>query len=83
MNANSIDTLGIFDRLKKSSFTEDQAHAISEIFKDVQEENLKSIATKADLKYELTQLKYDLTLRMGGIMAAAVAILTAIIKLKG
>ena len=82
MNAG-VDTLGIFDRLKKSSFTEEQAHAISEIFKDVQEENLKSIATKADLKYEISQLKYDFTLRMGAMLAAAIGILTAIIKLKG
>jgi len=84
MSAGTIDTLRIFDRLKKT-FTEEQAHVISEIIKDVHEDNFKVLATKADLKHELKELelrlKYELTLRFGIMLAAAVATLAAIIKL--
>ena len=72
-----LDTLLIFDRLKKS-FTEEQAHAISEILKEIRETDLKPAATKQDLKELEFRLKYDLTLRMGSIVGAGVAILAAI-----
>jgi len=80
MQTSTIDTLVIFDRLKKS-FTEEQAHTISEIIKDIREENLKTLATKQDLKELEYRLKYDLTIRFGVMLAAAVAILAVIVKL--
>lgn len=87
MQSNTIDTLVIFDRLKKS-FTEEQAHAISEIVKDLQEENLQASVSKADLKLAVEQLRKEIkdlelriTIRFGVMLAAVVAILAAIIKL--
>ena len=73
----SLDTLVIFDRLKKS-FTDEQAHIISEILKDLREAELKNAATKQDLKELEYRLKYDLTIRMGSIVGIAVAVLAAL-----
>ena len=87
MLSATIDTLMIFDRLKKT-FTEEQAHAISEIIKNVQDDNFKIAATKEDLKLAVEELRKEIkelelrsTLRFGAMLAAAVAILAAIIKL--
>ena len=56
---NTIDTLSIFDELKKV-FSEEKAHTLSEIFKNIHEENLDIVATKRDLKEMGTLLKRDL-----------------------
>jgi len=91
MSSSTIDTLVLFDRLKKS-FTEEQAHAISEIIKEVRDENMNASATKADLKLAIEELRNELTkemkelelritLRFGVMIAASIAITVSLIKL--
>jgi len=74
--AYTIDTLGIFDALKKT-FSEEQAHTLSEMFKDIHEESLKVLATKQDLK----EMEMRLTIRLGVMQAASIALIAALIKL--
>lgn len=56
--AQAIDTLELFDEFK-SSFTEDQAHLLSKVLRQVEEARLDEVATKQDLlvvKQELINL---------------------------
>ncbi|MGQ9919801.1 MAG: hypothetical protein ACUVRZ_00560, partial [Desulfobacca sp.] len=82
MKAASFDTLEFAKRLREAEFTEKQAETLAFAVAEVVESRL---ATKEDLarlqhdleeKITLTELrlKHDLTLRLGGMLAAAVAI---------
>jgi hypothetical protein len=57
MNDNmfAIDTLSIYERLKKTKNTDSLAHEIAEIFKEVTEDKL---ATKADMKMLQADLQH-------------------------
>lgn len=78
--ANTIDTLSIFNELKKV-FSEEKAHKLSEVLIKVQEENLEALVTKKDLKIELKEMEMRLTIRMEIMLAASIAIIAALIKL--
>ncbi len=66
-----FDRLAYMDRLKRAGIPDDQARAHAEAMDEALRE---SVATKRDLEL----LKYDLTVRMGGMSFAVVAILTSI-----
>lgn len=68
-----VDTLSMFDELKKS-FSEEQAHTLSELLKRIEEESLEVVASKKDLK----ETEMRLTIRFGAMLTAAV---TAIVLL--
>ncbi|MBI5142488.1 MAG: DUF1640 domain-containing protein [Nitrospirae bacterium] len=69
-----IDTLKIYERLKDADLPDKAAKEITEVFKDIIENNL---ATKRDLK----ELELRLTVKLGAIMTAGVAAIAAIVKL--
>ncbi|HIJ40998.1 MAG TPA: DUF1640 domain-containing protein [Deltaproteobacteria bacterium] len=73
----TFDTLKFVKKLKAAGFGEDQAEALSEAFKESQETTIADLATKSDLK----ELEMRLTIRVGAMMAAAIAIITAMVKL--
>lgn len=75
MTAITFDTLKFVERLKHSGISDKQAKAFSEAFREAQWE--MDIATKHDLKV----LAYQLTIRLGGMLAAAVAIIVALQKI--
>jgi len=89
MRTLAFDTLEFAKKLKAANFTQDQAEALAEAIAGIVEERL---ATKQDLKeleirlearlreMEL-RLRHDLTLRLGAMLTAAVAIVAAIVKL--
>ncbi len=84
-----FDTLAYAKKLKAAGVPEKQAEVQAETFAEIIDERL---ATKQDLK-ELENnlsrdmkelelhLKHDLTLRMGGMLAASIAIVAALVKL--
>jgi len=78
MTTATFDTLGYFEKLKAAGFTESQAKAQAEALRDVIEDKL---ATKRDLQELELRLTYQLTVRFGTMLAAAVAILAALIVL--
>ncbi len=89
MRTLAFDTLEFAKKLKAANFTEEQAEALVEARAGIVEERL---ATKQDLKELETKLearlremelrlRRDLTLRLGGMPAAAVAIVAALVKL--
>lgn len=72
--AATFDTLTYAKRLKQAGFTEQQAEAQAEALRAVVDENL---ATKQDLK----DLETRLTLRLGGLIVGATAVLAVLMKL--
>jgi hypothetical protein len=73
-----FDTLAYAKRLKAAGFTEDQAEIQTQALAEIIEERL---ATKQDLKELELRLKHDLTLRLGGMLVAGIAIVATLVKL--
>jgi hypothetical protein len=69
-----FNTLRYAKMLEEAGFSRDQAETSIKILVEIMEDKL---ATKQDIR----ELKLELTLRMGTMLAASVAILAAIIKL--
>jgi hypothetical protein len=75
MNDILFDKLIFKDRLTRAGIPDDQARAHA----DAMDEALReSVATRSFVRTELLALKLDLTVRMGVIGAAMVAILASI-----
>lgn len=73
-----FDILAYAKRLKAAGFTEDQAEIQTQALAEIIEERL---ATKQDLKELELRLKHDLTLRLGGMLVAGIAIVAILVKL--
>jgi hypothetical protein len=69
-----FNTLRYAKMLEEAGFSRDQAETSIKILVEIMEDRL---ATKQDIR----ELKLELTLRMGTMLTASVAILAAIIKL--
>lgn len=78
MSAMAIDTLKFVKELEKAGFSRQQAEAQATALNAALSE---SIATKQDLKALELRLKYDLTIRLGGIVVACTALLLAALPL--
>ena len=74
MSSTTFDTLTYSKRLQELGFPREQAEGLAELHKALVTEGL---ATKQDLK----DLEYRLTVRLGGMMAASIAIVAALVKL--
>jgi len=84
----AFDTLEFAKKLKAANFTADQAEALAAAMAGIVEERL---ATKHDLRelesrlearmreMEL-RLRHDLTLRLGGMLVAGIAIVATLVK---
>ena len=80
----AIDTLQIAKDLQAASFIEAQAEALARLLRERQEANLSQVATKADLaalRGELVQLEQRLTIKPGSMLALAIGLTAALIKL--
>lgn len=73
---HAVDTLSMFDELKKT-FSEEQAHTLSELLKKIEEGNLEVVASKKDLK----EAEMRLTIRFGAMLTAAVAAIALLNKI--
>jgi len=77
----TFDTLAYAKKLKAAGFTDQQAEVQAQAFAEIIEERL---ATKQDielLRRDMKELEMRLTLRLGGMMAASIAIVAALVKL--
>lgn len=88
----AFDTLKYAKRLKDAGFTETQAEALASTEAELIESSLaskrdiKELETKiellrADLQRDLKEMEYRLTIRLGGLIALAVATVAALVKL--
>ena len=69
-----FNSLNYAKRLEQAGFTREQAEAQANIMTEIVDEK---IATKQDLR----ELEYRLTIRVGSMLAASVALLAALITL--
>lgn len=79
-----LDTLQVTKDLQAASFTAPQAEALAKLLRERQEADLTQLATKADiaaLRADLTLLEQRLTIKLGGMLALAVGVTTALVKL--
>ena len=67
-----LDTHRLVSKLKEHGFSEQQAEGIAEA---IQEVDLASLATKADLKYELKELELRMTIKLGSLVIAGTGFL--------
>ncbi|MDH2329169.1 hypothetical protein QCN27_20175 [Cereibacter sp. SYSU M97828] len=70
-----FDTHQFARKLKTAGFAEDQVDTLIAL---AVESTPKEIVTKSDLKSELSLLENRLTMKIGGMILATIAILTAI-----
>jgi hypothetical protein len=76
--AYAFDTSGYAKRLRDAGISAAQAEAHAEAARDFV---MAELVTKTDLNTALDHLALNLTVRLGGMVAIAVAILATIIKL--
>ena len=81
MTTITFDTLKFANRLKAAGMESTQAEALAEAQSEAFEVNLKELVTKEYLDAKLIQLEQRLTIKLGGMMAAAVAVTAALVKL--
>jgi predicted phage-related endonuclease len=96
MSAITFDTLAYTKKLKAAGVPEKQAEVQAETFAEIIEERIATkhdielprrdmkemeIELKRDMKELELRLKHDLTIRMGTITAASIAIVATLVKL--
>jgi len=86
MTVITFDTHKFVRKLKEAGFEEKQAEAVADAFRDAQAET--ETATRHDLKEleltlkaEMQAMEYRMTIKLGGMMAASVAIVAALVGL--
>ena len=78
MSAITFDTHAYVKKLRAVGFSEEQAEVQAETLSSLINDQL---ATKQDLRELEERLMYRLTLRMGGMMIAAVSIVATVVRL--
>jgi hypothetical protein len=71
-----FDSHTFIKRLKATGFTEEQAEVIVDASRDA----LSQLVTKNDLDQRLTALEQSMTIKFGALIAAAVGILIAVLR---
>ena len=82
MTTTTFDTLGYFEKLKTAGMPEEQAKVVANTTREIIDERL---VTKEYLDTRLRELEYrlqyNLTVRLGAMIAAAVAIVAVLVRL--
>ncbi|MGC1376143.1 MAG: hypothetical protein WA821_07975 [Anaerolineales bacterium] len=81
MSTLTFDTLKFANRLKVAGVSDKQAEAEAEMLGEALEVNLKNPLTEDMLRRELLLLEQRITIKLGGIIAVAVGILIAVMRL--
>jgi len=76
--AITFDTLMYAKKLKAAGFTEDQAEIQAEVLADVINEQL---VNREYLDLRLREMELRLTIRLGGMLVAGIAIVATLVKL--
>lgn len=77
MSTITFDTLEYTRRLREAGFDEKQAEAAVRVLSGAQ----SSLASRECLDARLEALEYRLAIKLGGLLAASVAIVAALVKL--
>jgi hypothetical protein len=93
--AATIDTLRLAKRFKDARLSDEQAELLAEVFRETGEANLSLLATKSDLallreelarrmdnlEHRLEAMEQRLLVKLGGLMAAGVVLVGALVAL--
>jgi DNA-binding transcriptional MerR regulator len=60
MAVAALDTLSLTKRLRAAGFTEDQAEAVTDVVREASQADLSVLATKEDVRSEITSAKAEL-----------------------
>lgn len=87
-HAITLDTLAVVKRLKAAGVPEQQAEAITETFREVQDVGLKQLVTRGDLQLEIEKIRREiadaraeLIKWLFGVAAGQTALIIAVLKL--
>jgi hypothetical protein len=81
MNSTTFDTYSFVKKLKNDGMSEQQAETIVNAIQSVRELDKDSFATKYDIKeveHKMDKVEHRITNKMGGMLIALAAFLTAI-----
>lgn len=78
MTTTTFDTLGYSKKLQELGFSREQAEGFALLQREIIDERL---VTKEHLDVKLKELEYRLTIRLGTMMAASIAMVAALVKL--
>ncbi|HAK87636.1 MAG: DUF1640 domain-containing protein [Nitrospirae bacterium GWC2_46_6] len=78
MSTAVFDTLAYAKKLKAVGVPDNQAEVQAEAIAEIVNDRL---VTKEDLERSLKELEYRLTIRLGSLIAASIAIVAALVKL--
>ena len=96
MTTATFDTLGYFEKLKAAGVPEEQAKVQTDALRELIDDKLATrrdlkemeLAFKQDLRElesrldnKIEKVEYRLTIRLGAMMAASIAIVAALVKL--
>ena len=81
MSAVAFDTYKMIKTLRESGFTDKQAEAVTAAVQEAGSVDMSALATKADLKSEIAEVKNDGLKWMFGAMVAQTGMIVALIKL--
>ena len=81
METVAFDTLAYAKRLKDAGFINQQAEVPALAFSEIIEERLATKQDIASLLRDIKELEMRLTLRLGGMVAASIAVVAALVKL--
>ena len=77
MTALAFDTLKVSKDLRKLGFDDKQAEGLSSLLNEVV---VTDLATKEDLNNAISSLEQKLSIRIGGMIVLAVAVIQALAK---
>jgi len=84
-NTVVFDTLAYAKKMKAVGFTEQQAEAQAEALAEIVENRLATKqdieGLRRDIKELEIRLRHDLTIRLGGMLVAGIAIVATLVKL--
>ena len=84
-NTVAFNTLAYAKKMKAVGFTEQQAEAQAEALAEIVENRLATTQDIEGLKREIKELeirlRHDLTIRLGGMLVAGIAIVATLVKL--
>ena len=85
MASATFDTLPYSKRLQELGFTREQSEGFAQIQRELIDDRLATkqdlLAVKIELQQQMKDLEYRLTIHLGGMMAASIAIAAALVKL--
>lgn len=85
MTTTTFDSLGYAKKLEEAGFTRQQAEVQANAMREIVEDKLATKqdldALRIELQRDMKELELRLTIRLGAMMAASIAVVAALVKL--